>query len=158
MCEGPFIMLSVKVHVSRLCLVRSCTFLTTSSPGQPCLRIQRKRKRCISLLMKTFNHPHHQCGTYYCLIHSMCFNCSISFSLSSLTLEDDLDDSDVQQLVLFTQISSLLTQPLHLRRIKSSEKTAAQAKMTVELAQSINDGLYFFEQVQKFSGVASYCY
>lgn len=60
--------------------------------------------------------------------------------------DDEVDDEHIQKLMIVTQM------PPSSPRTKaaSSDRTGnftTRAKMTVEIAQAINDGLYFYEQV-----------
>ena len=66
-----------------------------------------------------------------------------------------MDDIDLQKLVIVAQYSPTHA---HSKRRDRTGNFMSRPKMTVELAQSINDGLYFFEQVCLFKLLQLYNY
>ena len=55
----------------------------------------------------------------------------------------ELDDNDVNKILIVTQT------PPHLRKHPGGDRTGnheSRAKITMDLAQTINDGLYYYEQ------------
>lgn len=63
---------------------------------------------------------------------------------SADTSEDELDDQDIQKIIIVAQT------PPASRRPPVGDRTGnftSRPQMTNELAQVINDGLYFYEQV-----------
>ena len=63
---------------------------------------------------------------------------------SADTSEDELDDQDIQKILIVAQ-----TPPVS-RRAQMGDRTGnftSRQQMSNELAQMINDGLYFYEQV-----------
>ena len=66
-------------------------------------------------------------------------------SYRSDTSEDEMDDQDIQKLLIVTQ-----TPPAY-KKHSGSDRTAtfiSKNKLTSDIAQAINDGLYFYEQVR----------
>lgn len=68
------------------------------------------------------------------------------FYLISLHRSDDeVDDEHIHKLMIVTQ-----TPPGPRTKAATSDRTSSfmtRAKMTTDIAQAINDGLYFYEQV-----------
>ena len=61
------------------------------------------------------------------------------------TSEDELDDTDIQQIIIVMQ-----TPPAFIRKHPGGDRTGQsynRSKLTADIAQAINDGLYFYEQV-----------
>ena len=61
------------------------------------------------------------------------------------TSEDEMDDQDIQKLLIVTQT------PPACKKHSGSDRTAtfiSKNKLTSDIAQAINDGLYFYEQVR----------
>ena len=61
------------------------------------------------------------------------------------TSEDEMDDQDIQKLLIVTQT------PPACKKHPGSDRTAtfiSKNKLTSDIAQAINDGLYFYEQVR----------
>ena len=57
-----------------------------------------------------------------------------------------MDDQDVQKIIIVTQ-----TPPAAVRKHPGGDRTGSftsRTKITSDLAQAINDGLYFYEQVR----------
>ncbi len=61
-------------------------------------------------------------------------------------VDDDMDDEYVKQLVIITQTPP----PAHTKKQRMEDRTgthATRSKLSVNISQAINDGLYFYEQV-----------
>ena len=57
--------------------------------------------------------------------------------------EDEMDEEDIQKIIIVTQ------PPPYLRKHPGGDRTGnftTRTKITSDLAQAINDGLYFYEQ------------
>ena len=68
------------------------------------------------------------------------------FCLRSDTSGDEMDDQDVQKIIIVTQ-----TPPAVSRKHTGGDRTGqaySRSKLTADIAQAINDGLYFYEQVR----------
>ena len=66
---------------------------------------------------------------------------------SSDTSEDEMDDQDIQKIIIVTQ-----TSPVH-RKHPGGDRTGnftSKTKISSDMAQAINDGLYFYEQVSLY--------
>ena len=66
---------------------------------------------------------------------------------------------DVQQIIIVTQTPP--PPPAVLRKHPGGDRTGQshnRSKLTVDIAQAINDGLYFYEQVNLWIGVAGHAW
>ena len=79
----------------------------------------------------------------YSLLHIIYFSPFLATSRLGASV-DELDDLDLQKLVIVAQCSP---SSAHLNHHDRTGDFTSRCKMTDELAQSISDGLYFFEQV-----------
>ena len=69
---------------------------------------------------------------------------TLVYSLSDTSEEDEMDDQDVQKIIIVTQT------PPAFRKHPGGDRTGnfiSRPKMTTDVAATINDGLYFYEQV-----------
>lgn len=65
---------------------------------------------------------------------------------SSDTSEDEMDDQDINQILIVTQKPRRILSK-HPQGDRTSGSHQSRNKMTADLAQTINDGLYYYEQV-----------
>ena len=83
-------------------------------------------------------HPHRSCdGHMIHLLHP--------HPHRSDTSEDELEDQDIQKILIVIQT------PPAVRKHPGGDRTGnftTRNKMTSDIAQAINDGLYFYEQVR----------
>ena len=77
---------------------------------------------------------------------------------SSDTSEDEMDDQDINQILIVTQKPRRILSK-HPQGDRPSGSHQSRNKMTADLAQTINDGLYYYEQVRKCSSkcITLYC-
>lgn len=68
---------------------------------------------------------------------------------SSDTSEDEMDDQDINQILIVTQKPRRILSK-HPQGDRLSGSHQSRNKMTADLAQAINDGLYYYEQVRKY--------
>ena len=68
---------------------------------------------------------------------------------SSDTSEDEMDDQDINQILIVTQKPRRILSK-HPQGDRTSGSHQSRNKMTTDLAQTINDGLYYYEQVRKY--------
>ena len=64
----------------------------------------------------------------------------------SSPVDDDMDDEYVKQLVIITQTPP----PAHNKKHPTGDRAGThgtRSKLSVNISQAINDGLYFYEQV-----------
>ena len=67
-----------------------------------------------------------------------------TISVRSDTSEDEMDDQEIQKIIIVTQT------PPSFRKHPGGDRTGqyqSRSKLTADIAQAINDGLYFYEQV-----------
>ena len=69
---------------------------------------------------------------------------------SSDTSEDEMDDQDINQILIVTQKPKRILSK-HPQGDRLSGSHQSRNKMTADLAQAINDGLYYYEQVRNVS-------
>lgn len=66
-----------------------------------------------------------------------------------------MDDQDIQKIIIVTQTYP----PPFSRKHPGGDRTGQsynRSKLTTDIAQAINDGLYFYEQVREGRGEAIY--
>ena len=71
-----------------------------------------------------------------------------SYFFKRVSVDDDMDDEHVKQLVIITQSPGAT--PVTAKKHPGGDRTAShttRAKLSVNISQAINDGLYFYEQV-----------
>lgn len=77
-----------------------------------------------------------------------------AFSLyRSDTSEDEMDDVDIQQIIIVAQTPPAVVAVV--RKHPGGDRTGQsynRNKLTADIAQTINDGLYFYEQVSEWVG------
>ena len=71
-----------------------------------------------------------------------------SLPCRSDTSEDEMDDQDVNQILIVTQKPRRILAK-HPQGDRTSGSHQSRTKMTADLAQAIDDGLYYYEQVKK---------
>ena len=61
--------------------------------------------------------------------------------------DEEIDDQDIQKIIIVTQT------PPAFKKHPGGDRTGQsynRSKLTADIAQAINDGLYFYEQVRPF--------
>ena len=69
---------------------------------------------------------------------------------STASTDDEMDDQQVQKLLIVTQTSTTTVVSAAYKKHPGGDRTGnfvTRSKMDSDLAQAINDGLYFYEQV-----------
>lgn len=85
----------------------------------------------------------------------LCIFQPLSNYRSTGSTDDEMDDHEIQKLLIVTQASQVAAVVVAVsKKHLGGDRTGnylTRAQMTTDIAQAINDGLYFYEQV--FTGL-----